>query len=129
MDGERSEPTDYMDEPSGMSIREVKETNQDFANRIARVGMMVQHSLIWDKAMTREQVQDHWRDEFLTNVIDPFLAYIEHTERDRRDEITGRYEDAVATQGEAVIQQELQDLAARINSLRHVRHILVEWRG
>lgn len=126
---EQREPYDHTDEPSELTIGEVAKQQRDFANRIARLSFVVQHSLIHDIVIDKALAKDIWRDEFLTNVMVPFLQHILEVTQGDYTQIKENYEDEVYRRGESVVKEELNDLNSRMGSLMHVIHTLKEWRG
>lgn len=81
-----------------------------------------------DYVMTQEEVTASWRDEFLTNVMVPYLEHIKDEVRDRQIQMLSR----ISQQGHPVTDEQTEaykSLVHDANSLTQIIHILKEWRG
>lgn len=111
---------------------------KDHADAIMRLGVMVMHSVNQDKPMSDEQVKSVWKDEFLTDVIVPFLDHVKNKLQEQWEET----EDWLAQQADDEEVRSSQpsrefveryhnqtNLRYNISSLGRASYILSEWRG
>lgn len=85
-------------------------------------------SIIKDVPLTKEDMPSIWRDEFLTNVMVPFLEWIIEKYREMEAEflsdISGRGRPATPEQ-----VYSFQELLRKVNAMKTTVHVLQEWRG